>query len=131
MTMCRFFHKPPHSRGDMSTSHFLKVVKSLAVPTVTTILLLHLCPSETSPLNMTISKLESLLSQFPKRRGVPVKFNSYTHAAAASQPKPLRIITASSAVISKIVDTSYVGSSPVSTIMSTKLSKRSNSSTRD
>lgn len=81
--------------------------------------------------NMTISKLESFLSQFPKQRGAPVKWNFYTHAAAASQPKPLRIITASSPVISKMVDTSYVGSSPVSIIMSTNLSKRSNSSTRD
>jgi hypothetical protein len=57
---------------------------------------------------MTILKVELFLSQFPKRRGAPVKwnfYNSYTHAAAASQPKPLRIITASSSVISKMVDT--------------------------
>jgi hypothetical protein len=57
---------------------------------------------------MTILKVELFLSQFPKRRGAPVKWNSdnsYTHATAASQPKPLRIITASSSVISKMVDT--------------------------
>ena len=68
------------------------------------------------------------LFHFPKMRVAPVKFISYTQAAAASQPKPLRVITGSSAVRSKMVETSYVGSSPVSMMISTKLSKRSNSS---
>ncbi len=111
----------------MDTQHFFKVVKCLTLASVATILLYPL----PSPLIMTISKLESFKSQFPKPTSAAMKFHRYTHAAAVSQPNPLRIITASSPVKSKIVDTSYVGSSPVSTIMSTNLSKRSNSSTRD
>ncbi len=111
----------------MDTHHFFQFVKCLALASVATILLYPL----QSPLIMTISKLELFKSQFPKPRSALMKLNCYTHAAAASQPKPLRIITASSPVKSKMVDTSYVGSSPVSTIMSTNLSKRSNSSTRD
>lgn len=45
------------------------------------------------------------LSQFKKQRVVSVKLNYYTQAAAASQPKPLRVITGSSSVKSKMVDT--------------------------
>ncbi|MBW4424057.1 MAG: hypothetical protein KME50_06250 [Nostoc desertorum CM1-VF14] len=43
MAMCRFFHKPPHRRWDISTVHFLQVVKFPVVPTVATILLYPLC----------------------------------------------------------------------------------------
>jgi hypothetical protein len=64
-------------------------------------------------------------------RVVLIEFDFYTHAATASQPSPLRVIAGSSVVKSKIVDTSYVGSSPVSMIMSTKLLNLSNSSTLD
>lgn len=48
--------------------------------------------------------LKEFFPQYPIPN--PQSRNSYTHAAAASQPKPLRIITASSPVISKMVDTS-------------------------
>lgn len=50
-------------------------------------------------------KIGVYLSQFAKQRVESVKLNYYTQAAAASQPKPLRVIIGSSSVKSKMVDT--------------------------
>ncbi|MFM2064288.1 MAG: hypothetical protein RLZZ507_3959 [Cyanobacteriota bacterium] len=50
-------------------------------------------------------KIGVCLSQFAKQRVVSVKLNYYTQAAAASQPNPLRVMTGSSSVKSKMVDT--------------------------
>lgn len=41
---------------------------------------------------MTIAKVEHYFYIIPKLLGQPLKFSSYTHAAAASQPKPCLVI---------------------------------------
>lgn len=45
------------------------------------------------------------LSEFLKQKDTSVRINYYTQAAAASQPNPLRVMTGSLSVKSKMVET--------------------------